>query len=301
MSDLNDEARSLFDAARAGYEPSEADKKRVLRNVLLRAGVAVAVTSAANTARAGLARGSAWSGVAGLGLKGLASLAIVGSVGVFGYALTRGGSSRTVAVATSTAARASGTSITGFAPVAVAVAPPAVAVATSAASASRLRKPEAASAAPTRVSVSQREVDPRPAQWSLASASDVPVARTVAADASGSATFPAPQLPESKRTATRSGSVPSGPPSTLSVEARGLAKVQRNLKEGKNQEALRLVEEQRQRFAHGELQSERSAARILALCAVGRIAEAREAARTFLNDMPRSPLSARIRGSCVAQ
>ena len=30
MSDLNDEDRSLFDAARAGYEPNQADRKRVL-------------------------------------------------------------------------------------------------------------------------------------------------------------------------------------------------------------------------------------------------------------------------------
>ena len=43
MSDLDDEARSLFDTARGAYEPSAADHQRVLNSVLTRAGVVVAV------------------------------------------------------------------------------------------------------------------------------------------------------------------------------------------------------------------------------------------------------------------
>ena len=87
----------------------------------------------------------------------------------------------------------------------------------------------------------------------------------------------------------------------LSVEARALAKVQSALKEGRGAEALQLVEEQRQQFAHGALQPERDAARIVALCAVGRVADARSAARDFLAASPRSPFATRIRASCAGQ
>jgi hypothetical protein len=66
---------------------------------------------------------------------------------------------------------------------------------------------------------------------------------------------------------------------SLGVEARGLAAVQQTLRTGRGAEALRLVDEQRQTFARGALSDEREAARILALCAVGRDANARSAAQ----------------------
>jgi hypothetical protein len=49
------------------------------------------------------------------------------------------------------------------------------------------------------------------------------------------------------------------------------------------------------------LQPERDAAKIVALCAVGRVADARAAAQTFLASSPRSPFAARIRASCAGQ
>jgi uncharacterized membrane-anchored protein len=85
----------------------------------------------------------------------------------------------------------------------------------------------------------------------------------------------------------------------LSIEARALAQVQSALREGRNADALRLVEEQSLQFSHGELQQERDAATILALCAVGRVADARAAARDFLANSPRSPFATRIRASCA--
>jgi hypothetical protein len=91
------------------------------------------------------------------------------------------------------------------------------------------------------------------------------------------------------------------PALALSVEARALAKVESALKEGLGAEALRLVEEQRQQFGRGALQPERAAARIVALCAVGRVTDARAAAADFLATSPRSPLAARIRASCAGQ
>jgi 2-oxoisovalerate dehydrogenase E1 component len=46
---------------------------------------------------------------------------------------------------------------------------------------------------------------------------------------------------------------------------------------------------------------EREAERVIALCDLGRDAEARAAAQAFLRDRPRSPLSARVRESCGAR
>src|SRR4051812_43194905 len=92
MSDLDDEARSLFDTARSGYEPNEEDGKRVLRRVLLRAGAIAAVTSATSSgaaAGAPLASGTVSSGVGGLVFKAALWLAIGGSVGIGGYAVPR--------------------------------------------------------------------------------------------------------------------------------------------------------------------------------------------------------------------
>ena len=48
MSDLNDDGLRLLQAARAGYEPSDAERKRVKKGVLLRAAVAIGATTAAS-------------------------------------------------------------------------------------------------------------------------------------------------------------------------------------------------------------------------------------------------------------
>jgi hypothetical protein len=48
------------------------------------------------------------------------------------------------------------------------------------------------------------------------------------------------------------------------------------------------------------LAEERAGERVIALCALGRVAEARSAARDFVAAYPRSPLVARIDPPCAA-
>ncbi|HXK19685.1 MAG TPA: hypothetical protein VNG33_17865, partial [Polyangiaceae bacterium] len=55
---------------------------------------------------------------------------------------------------------------------------------------------------------------------------------------------------------------------------------------------------QNREFAGGALGQEREAARIMALCAAGRVAEGRAAAERFLSTHAGSPVGAHIRSSC---
>jgi hypothetical protein len=62
--------------------------------------------------------------------------------------------------------------------------------------------------------------------------------------------------------------------------------------------ALRVLDAHAAKYPHGALLQERLSTRILALCAMGRIAEARSAAAAFERAFPSSPHRERIRASC---
>jgi RNA polymerase sigma-70 factor (ECF subfamily) len=87
---------------------------------------------------------------------------------------------------------------------------------------------------------------------------------------------------------------------TLAEETRVLESAQRALAEGRPGAALSLLGEHERRFPNGALVEERSAARVLSLCALGRVEEAKRAAEAFIGAAPRSPLVPRLRGACAA-
>jgi hypothetical protein len=295
MSDLDDEGRSLFDAARAGYEPNEEDRKRVFSRVLLRAGVAIGVTGAASAGAAvgaPLAGAAASSGVAGLAFKAALWLALGGSVGVGGYAISRLHSGSVNSASTSAPVRTAG-ALAGSQTTPRAVQIPTPNEPPRAPEGTNTSQPSGARSSDAPNEAKQRSSEPRVSS-SLQNTGG-------AFHATGAATPAVAAFPNEARLAPTPRSASSAPSLPLSVEARALAKVQSALKEGRNAEALSLVEEQQQQFAHGELQQERDAAKIVALCAVGRVAEARVAARDFLANSPRSPFATRIRSSCAGQ
>lgn len=90
----------------------------------------------------------------------------------------------------------------------------------------------------------------------------------------------------------------AGPP-TLEAETRGLRSTLADLRDGRADRALASLDAQIARFPKGVLAEERSEARIMALCAVDRTDEAREAAARFLAEYPRSMLAGRVRASCA--
>jgi hypothetical protein len=63
--------------------------------------------------------------------------------------------------------------------------------------------------------------------------------------------------------------------------------------------ALRALAEHERRFARGVLAEERSTAKVLALCDLGRTAEATQVARALAQAAPGSVLIPRLEHSCV--
>jgi hypothetical protein len=94
-----------------------------------------------------------------------------------------------------------------------------------------------------------------------------------------------------------------GPPvsaqDSLRVEVELLSQAQEAMRARQPARALELLDQHAEQFPHGKLRPERLAARVLALCALGHTAEARQQAQNFLSEEPSSPLVERVRGSCA--
>jgi hypothetical protein len=113
---------------------------------------------------------------------------------------------------------------------------------------------------------------------------------------------PAPTDALAARPRLRSAAPPLAPPApavtTLREETSLLHSAQAALRTDPAR-ALELLDEHARRFPSGVLREERSAARVLALCALGRAAEARAEAARFVATWPRSLHADRVRASCA--
>jgi RNA polymerase sigma-70 factor (ECF subfamily) len=89
----------------------------------------------------------------------------------------------------------------------------------------------------------------------------------------------------------------AAPSSALDAELALLRRVQAALRDSDGARALRELDAQA--TAQGALAAERKAARILALCLLGRVDEASQAARAFALAYPDSPQQAAIASSCA--
>jgi len=117
----------------------------------------------------------------------------------------------------------------------------------------------------------------------------------------GRAAPPAALAPSEPR-APVEGTAPSAPdPTSMSEEASLLQSAQRSLAAGRADAALGLLAEHELRFPSGALTEERRVAKILALCALGRVEEASILARAFVAQSPRSVLIPRLETSCVGK
>jgi len=85
---------------------------------------------------------------------------------------------------------------------------------------------------------------------------------------------------------------------TLLEETRQLREARRALKDGDADRALALLDDKTAANQGEKLGEERAAARVLALCKLGRVEEANAEAAKFLEKNPRSPLAARVRKAC---
>jgi hypothetical protein len=71
------------------------------------------------------------------------------------------------------------------------------------------------------------------------------------------------------------------------------------LHKGDPARALVLLDEHARSYANGVLAEERAGERVIALCDLGRVAEARSAATDFLRAHAHAPLAGRVRASCA--
>jgi hypothetical protein len=109
-----------------------------------------------------------------------------------------------------------------------------------------------------------------------------------------------PPRPAPVRASASASAAPAQPPS-IAAELARLREAQAALKDGDPERSLRALDELSAQHPDGALREERMAARVLALCAAGRVDEARVAASRFLAESPRSVQADRVRGSCAFQ
>ncbi|HTQ07908.1 MAG TPA: hypothetical protein VMI54_28845 [Polyangiaceae bacterium] len=94
----------------------------------------------------------------------------------------------------------------------------------------------------------------------------------------------------------------SAPPSDrLAEEVAILSEAERDLHAGQYQSALRLLDEHRRKFPNGTLAQERMAARVQALCGLGRVTEAQAALGRLTRLSPNSPHEDSAREACAAK
>jgi hypothetical protein len=95
-----------------------------------------------------------------------------------------------------------------------------------------------------------------------------------------------------------STAAPSAAPATIGEELRLLQQAHDQLKENDPQAALATLDRHAKNFESGALREESTAARVLALCKLGRRDEAHQLAARFLAESPSSPLAPRLRRAC---
>lgn len=261
MSDLGPEARSILDGGRDGDDPTPADRARIRGSVMRAIAAGGAATTAAAMTEAAVAAKAA-QGIA-LGWKILAGLLITGAVG---------GGAALALRHEAPAAPARATSVSPPAQAASASAPPEEPTPPSAPLAPASTTPTVASARPASPPP-ERRVEP--------------------------SKEPAPPALEEPSSPSAAVAPPTPPADTLTDETRRLREAHGALTGGDPARALSLLDEQA--AAGVQLREERTAARILALCQLGRVDEARVAGARFLAESPRSPLADRVRASCAVR
>lgn len=262
MTRERDSLERLCRRARAHEEPSAADRAFVREQLAARiAAVGLAAATAASAGKAAAASGAPALGAVGSGTVAGASALKGGLAGVAAW--VAGGASVTAGAVLL---------VHSFGAVpdrSPAVVPPTVAV--------------------VALSATPRIASPR----------TPPVAAKTRAPAPVPISTPTDVAPEA--TPKRSLAPPAIPASakpSLADEARGLARVQRALRDGDATTAIGLLDEQDRRFRGGSLAAERAAARALAGCAAGR-GQARAQAERFVAQHAGSPLAERVQRKCL--
>lgn len=268
MSELSPRVRAIVEAGRSADDPTGEDRARV-RGAVLRAigaGAAHAAIGAASAKAAAAPKGAAPAGISGVGGGGLA--AKIG-VAISVFALAGAGLGAAVTGRRESPERAADALSSMIPPAFM----PELPAALDAPAAPKNEEGSASLRIPAEASA--RSDRPRASEEDRAGSQQKPGAR-----AHGGAPAKA---------------------STLEEETKRLGEAHRAMRSGEPEKALALLEEQSAAFASGDLQEERAAARVFALCEAGKASEAKAAAQAFLHKNPRSPLAGRVRAACAGK
>jgi hypothetical protein len=137
--------------------------------------------------------------------------------------------------------------------------------------------------------------EPAPVEAPVVATAKPMVAPAAPAPERAESALPAPAQaePAAKRTPAPSRSADS-----LAQEVAILSRASSELRAGRPAAALKALDEHQRLFPSGVLTQERTAARIQALCALGRTKEARSALERLARTAPNSPHEARARKAC---
>lgn len=279
MSDLGPEARSILDAGRDGDNPTGSDRARVKKNLsrMIAAGGVIGAASAAGTA----AEGATATATATVAAKA-ASIVVIGKV-LGGVAFVAAlGSGIWLSRPQGPGAPPASTAVQNIAP-----------PASTAASPGNTGSPGGLVAPQDSPAIAPTAAAP--------ASSDSPSAPVPSAAAEAPEADPAHPAQKPSASAKASSSTPvAADADPLEDETRRLREVHGALQSGDPEKAMKLLDEQSITYATGQLGQEREVARVLTLCKLGKVDEARAAAATFLRNHPSSPLVARVSAGCPA-
>ncbi len=312
MSDLTPEDRALLDLARGGHDPGAGDRDRVRTAIAAQLGIAAGlVSSSAGAVGGASAAGGVPSGVGLVAAKFIGAAALVVSVCAGSAVAYRAMRTAPSAPATTLVAAPA---IVARAPVAekdIPVAAPTVVAAVPVETMTPLTRPEPVvradrAAQPTTPTGGPAAISHAASRF--AGATDIHPAVANAAPLDTAATAPvapgnaetlglAPVVPTA--TGTSGMAVASSPsPSSLLAETELIRAGLAALHVADPARALALFDQHEREFPAGILADERDVERIAALCDLGRRADARTRASSFLRRRPNAPLTGRVLSSC---
>lgn len=266
MSELSPEARALLKAARHDFEASAEDCSRINRALTARLGLAAGAIAGATTATSVGAATAGAKGATVAGASGTTAAMVVKCVAA--VLLVAAG------VGAGSIYRASRRDLAPPPPMRVVEAPPRVPI-------------TVATVAPSPVPSPSAVARSGPSEPHLALPIFVPVARSAATGAHR------PFSPEPSAVGLGS------PDATLGAETQLMRPADQALRTRDPARALDLLDEHERRFPQGVLAEERSAERVTALCALGRVAEAHAEAARFMATHADSPLVGSVQRSCA--
>ncbi len=285
MTKLSRETEALLERGRAGMPLAPAHRERLRGAILAKATGAAVVTSAGSAA--------AWTSL-GTKLVGAAALVVV--TGGAGVALGNRLPNRSLMSLATVAATSGGldqaTRATWGpspqAPIAIANAMPAPAANPIGAPTTTLPWTSIPASTSIRPSTWVRPSTSIRVSTSVPASTAAPIGREISAPVAAATPtdVPAPV------------GLPASPLSTLAKDVRLLRDADLATKAGDPARALALLDEHAATFPRSDLEPERSAERVFALCRAGRTEDARSARGTFLDAHPTGPLAVRVKAAC---